>query len=187
MPNDGASFGGIASQAQSRNIGMLMRDHAFVAEMRQPPQALERQLDLADAPCERDAQGGLRPLAEDPVGLEPVADLKPFHAVDERALVYAVRSGQRHFRRQIAERDQLPTGRSSPAYGSPGRTRRQPAAAFPGGVGGERAVSRQHGPQGVVLRERGPEIRDGLGDSILGDRRAEQRRKVVAFGRHRAT
>src|SRR5450759_4591324 len=75
--------------------------------MREPPQPLERKLDLSGAPRERDAQGGLRSPAEDPVVVKAVADLKSFHSFHERPFVCCRPCGSRRSRGQIAERNEL--------------------------------------------------------------------------------
>ena len=87
MPKGGAPLGGVISHAHRRNIGMFSAIKPFVAEMRQPAEPLEREFDLADAPCERHAQGGYRALAKDAIGFEAVADLEPLDAVDKDAIV----------------------------------------------------------------------------------------------------
>ena len=80
---------------------MLMATSAPIAEIRKPPQPLERELDLSDTPAKRDTQGGLRPLAQDSVGFEAVSDLKPSHTLHERPLV-SFGAREWRFRRQIA-------------------------------------------------------------------------------------
>jgi len=53
--------------------------------VRQPPQSLERELDLSNAPGKRNAQSHLRVFAERAVGLETMPDLEALHGFDERA------------------------------------------------------------------------------------------------------
>ena len=132
-----------------------------------------------------DTQGGLGPLTQDAVGFEAVPDLKPFHPFHQVPLVGLRNSGRLYCSWKIAEHHKLTMEnvkfgiRLSRMHGG-GRRRRRAKAD----VGRESSVSRQHGSQKVVLHERGSQRLDGLVDVIIGNRGAEQCRKIVAFGRH---
>lgn len=90
-------------QAEHRDV---QDDQALGAEIRQPAQAFERQLDLPRAPCQRDPQRRVRGPADDAVRLEAVPGLEPHHAVHDRTVVGCALRGGRGVRRQVAEADE---------------------------------------------------------------------------------
>ena len=168
MPNSGSPFGGISSQAHRRNIGMLIATQALFAQVRQPAETLERELDLPDARRDRDAQRGVRVSADDPVLCQSVATLKPFDAIHERAAVYG-RSCRRHrARRQIAQRHESPLECVDPrvrlAWMDDARKRRERHRGE-STLSSDRSILRQHRAQGAILRELRPQLGHGFRQS----------------------
>jgi hypothetical protein len=86
--------------------GDVHGDERLGAEIGQPPETLERQLDLSRAPRERNVECRLGSLADHPIGGQSMSHLKPLHRVHQWSVVqcaghrrgYSVGQSPRAFR-----------------------------------------------------------------------------------------
>jgi hypothetical protein len=153
-------------------------------EVRQPAEALERQLDLPHAPGDRHPQRGLRRLPDDAVWVEAVSGLEPFHGRDERLVVLRAFLGHPRAGRQVAEghkaavqvwQPRVPIPRAD--RGCRRRERRQTV------VGGEGAVLPEPVFQRPILHQRRRHPGHRLDEALGCERRSEHEHEIVLIDR----